>query len=36
VLSIFACFTGLEGEYSLYLTEKRVKQAEIDSAKMVA
>ena len=33
---IFARFAGFEGEYLLYLTEKRVKQAEIDDAKMVA
>ena len=34
--SVFAYFAGFEGEYLLYLTEKRVERAEKDDAKMVA
>jgi hypothetical protein len=33
---VFACFAGFEGEYLLYLTEKRAKQAERGGAKPAA
>ena len=33
---VFAHFAGFEGEYFVYLTEKRVKWAERGGAKVVA
>ena len=35
-LDFFVHFVGFEGEYSKYLTEKRMKWAEKDNVKMVA
>jgi hypothetical protein len=36
VPDIFVRFAGFEGEYLTYLTEKRIKWAEIGGAKMMA
>ena len=35
VPNVFVRFAGFEGEYLVYLTEKRVKWAEIGGAKMM-